>query len=800
MRYVCLLLFCICYVATGDNEDEMEYRRRRIIEQLVDTRPAILPGYQLVTRHVGVDVFMYRTYRTVAVVFYPVANDLSDARFTFQCEELHLNNIGSCSPQEVVIHLKRGSYPAVNPDGYDFPKTFLNPALREETIHTLELLSDGTNTTYSIQSPKSGIWYALAYIKWQDPRAQKVEQQGLVADCHTILYTDLQIKPHDPVRYLNCYKSLTVDYDELPVQYKCLARDGLEPIKLDVNVINNTISNAYITVKVQSNSPPTENDYILYCKFPSQNKTQMVMFHTHPKTHHYIQLDVNEGNGTDIKDCESYDENNFDENENRSLTALMRDDQDRFFTFAFGLPTTDLQDVTSLINLTASEIKVLRFEVNQFLDIGGSLAIESSLIIMSKGYYGGYKRERVKGTLLGFTEDNQFFKVVICLNIGHASIPLQSGFCRFNDKLTPALFVLNSTDSDSIYDKMIIPYPEGGLWYLTMRLFCDKVVCPCPTSADGTKYYVGTTEKDSDDLSTFSNVTRDGVTACNTTVLLSLSSASCVSGKCSNHGNCGLNTFSGLVMSFCSCSAGYGGWDCSDESRVDSLAYMLVSVFLLTLSNLLFFFSIYVATIRLYYVEAVMYAFTMLFSTFYHACDAPAQVAYCIMRGNILQFGDFYCGLMSFWVTLLAMSIIGLSLKSFLQIIGAIVIALLTTWNMHSIVSFLLPVAFGAVVMLISWYVDYRKTRFFRYPKSYYSIYMPLGLVLVSVGLICYAFLQTEQNYKIVHSLWHMIIAVSVVFLLPDVRRRASNPFVPNRECLKSPFYSYFRRSRPQSP
>lgn len=81
-------------VANGDKEAEIEEKKRRIIEQLSNTRPVIQPGYQLVTRHVGIDVYMYRSYRTVAVVFYPVTNDISDARFTFQCEELHLNNIG----------------------------------------------------------------------------------------------------------------------------------------------------------------------------------------------------------------------------------------------------------------------------------------------------------------------------------------------------------------------------------------------------------------------------------------------------------------------------------------------------------------------------------------------------------------------------------------------------------------------------------------------------------------------------------------------------------------------------------
>lgn len=224
---------------------------------------------------------------------------------------------------------------------------------------------------------------------------------------------------------------------------------------------------------------------------------------------------------------------------------------------------------------------------------------------------------------------------------------------------------------------------------------------------------------------------------------------------------------------------------------------MLTSVLLLTLSNLLFILSIYVGIIRLYYTEAMMYAFTMVFSTFYHACDAPSQVAYCIIRGNILQFGDFYCGLMSFWVTLLAMSIIGDRLRSSLQLIGAIVIALLTTWNMHSFVAFLLPVAVGVTVLLLSWILDYNKAGSLKYPKSYYTRYMPLGILLVTVGLICYGFLQTEQNYKIVHSFWHMIIALSVVFLLPDVKRDgASNPFVPSQDYCRLSFCRIFHRSQ----
>ncbi|CAH2045005.1 unnamed protein product, partial [Iphiclides podalirius] len=703
---------------------------------------------------------------------------------------------GSCSPQDVIVNIKHGSYPAVNPDGYDFPKHFVDPATRQR-IHTLELLSDGKNRTYSIRNPRPGNWYALVYKKWEDPRTQKVEQQGLVADCHTILYTDLQVKREKDIRLVDCYAGLTLNYDEVPSDFKCMTVDSTEAVNFRLTIRNTSITNGEILISVQSLSLPTEESYLLSCAFdPRLSNEQTINFSPYPSAWHYLSVQRIVGNASRYADCESYRYRaDIDEADNRTTVDLMRDDKGRFFTFDYGLPTTDLQDVTSLVNLTSGEAKSLRLNVNQFLDIGGNFAIEASLL-MSLKYYMGYRRELRNGSLFAFTERNQFFKVVICLDIGHASVPLESGHCKFNDRVRPALFVLNSTDSETIYGKVIIPYPESGVWYITLRLFCDSAVCPCRTSENGSEYFVDPNALDRDGYMGDKNDTRQGETVCNATAVLSLSSTSCVNGRCSNHGSCGLNTFGGLVMSFCSCSAGYGSWDCSDDSRMDSRVYMLVSVLLLTLSNLLFFFSIYVAIIRLYYSEAMMYTFTMVFSTFYHACDAPAQVGYCVIRGNILQFGDFYCGLMSFWVTLLAMGVISERLRSSLQLTGAIVVALLTTWNMHSFVAFLLPVAVGLCVLLLSWWFDFRSTRRLRYPRPYYTTHLPIGVALVSVGLVCYAFLQTEQNYKIVHSVWHMIIAGSVVFLLPDVRRTAVNPFVPGPGYFKSPFWRVFDRSQ----
>lgn len=369
------------------------------------------------------------------------------------------------------------------------------------------------------------------------------------------------MRREENIQGIDCYSGLTLNYDEIPNLFKCMSIESTDPISFNLTIVNTRSDNKEVSFKVQALSFPTDESYLINCAFdPKANNAQTITFTPHPSAWHYVQIQTIE-NSSSIADCESYYFRVDEEATNNTVLDLMRDDKGRFFTFDYGLPTTDLQDATSLVNISSGEIKSLRFKVNQFLDIGGSLAIEASLL-MSLKYYMGYRREARRGALLAFTEDNQFFKAVICLDIGHTSIPLETGHCKYNDKVKPALFVLNSTDSESIYDKVVIPFPDSGTWYLTLRLFCDSVVCPCPTSDNGTKYYVDASPQDKfgdGDVIGPWNATRPGTSECNATVVLSVSSTSCVSGRCSNHGNCLLNTFGGLVMSFCSCTAGYGG-------------------------------------------------------------------------------------------------------------------------------------------------------------------------------------------------------------------------------------------------
>lgn len=374
---------------------------------------------------------------------------------------------------------------------------------------------------------------------------------GLDADCQTILYSDLQVKLEENILQIDCYAGVAIAYNVLPALYKCMSLSG---DAISLNVKTTDYRKQYIAIDALS--IPTEDNNIVYCSLERKASIQVITFIPHPAVWHYIQIGNIEGDLSRLPDCKINYARSDDKFSNHTIIDLIRVDKGRFFAFNYSLPYNSYDDLNT-ININSSEIKSLRFKINQFVDIGGSLLISASLL-MKLRYYVRYRRDLEKQPRLAYTHDQEFVNVVICMDIGHPSIPLQTGQCKYNNRLTPALFVLDSKDPESIYSKTYIPFPESGTWYLTLRIFCDAgIYRPAENLSMNHVNTPADKEEDSnaseDNYSSFTDTSE-----CSATIVLVVSSMSCVNSRCNNHGECRLHSVGGLVMSFCSCRDGYG--------------------------------------------------------------------------------------------------------------------------------------------------------------------------------------------------------------------------------------------------
>ncbi|XP_004524302.1 uncharacterized protein LOC101456267 isoform X1 [Ceratitis capitata] len=417
--------------------------------------------------------------------------------------------------------------------------------------------------------------------------------------------------------------------------------------------------------------------------------------------------------------------------------------------------------------------------------------------------------------------------IIVCMHLTEPALPIWPDKCQYGTDLLPASSIVNNTDLSSSTGIIHVPFPESGQWYITMALYCNglatarratpidnikqflklninylyKMNQTCACSSDTIKYAkcIASTDclasmneteilavkdcfldpkctPDYLDLSReFENqlklATAQNIALknCNTSLVFTISSSPCVVGRCGRFGRCYHYMSGGFVFSTCVCTKGYRGWDCTEDSQVPSSISILTASLLLILSNLLFLPSIYISVRRNYYTEATTYFFAMFFSIFYHACDSgEEEYSFCLVKLGVLQFCDFYCGLLSIWVTLIAMSGVRQQFVSVLHIFGAILLAFGTELNKQSLWVFLAPALTGIIIISTSWGIRCFSSRKWYPLPRYLAIYLPLGAILVIVGLICYAFLQTKQNYYIIHSIWHILMALSILCLLPS--------------------------------
>lgn len=190
------------------------------------------------------------------------------------------------------------------------------------------------------------------------------------------------------------------------------------------------------------------------------------------------------------------------------------------------------------------------------------------------------------------------------------------------------------------------------------------------------------------------------------------------------------------------------GWACNDDSEATPKSVLLMTTLLLTLSNIFFIPAIVLALTRRMFVQALVYFCTMLSSALYHACDQELY-GYCLTRYSVLQFCDFFCSILAFWVTIIALNRTEHEYDSVLYVFGAVLIAIGVEYNRTGLLVFVLPFAIGLAYILSAWGYRSYKRRAIIIPKVGRLLLFLPGVFLGASGLILFAFVETIENYRV---------------------------------------------------
>ncbi|CAF1669597.1 unnamed protein product, partial [Adineta ricciae] len=217
----------------------------------------------------------------------------------------------------------------------------------------------------------------------------------------------------------------------------------------------------------------------------------------------------------------------------------------------------------------------------------------------------------------------------------------------------------------------------------------------------------------------------------------------------------------------------YRGYGCTDDSHAYA-SKSLASVLFLTLSNCMFMPAIVLAVYRRLYIEALVYFFNMFFSTFYHACDQDINKL-CIFKYDGLQLSDFIGSYASFVITLITMAIIPRSTKVFLFMLGLLTCIAINSRDRFDHLQFIALISITFTFTVLTWIIVSLRYHHLRPSTKRFLLVIP-GFLLALAGLVLFAFCETDENYWYTHSLWHILIASSILFFLPHNKRYTTEP------------------------
>ncbi|XP_013869280.1 post-GPI attachment to proteins factor 6 isoform X1 [Austrofundulus limnaeus] len=672
----------------------------------------------------------YGWYANVRLQRFQMPEETAVARWLFSVKKGHTFN---CGQHNVTIHLRWGAPPVVNPTGSVFP----NATLWSPSFSLILPVTSQSSTTFNLSDPAPGVWFVAAHLPEDDRR---IEQKGFPS-CSYFFQPQLSIRRAVDTPVLQQATPLTqTAAPDTPARLKLYVPEFASLLSISVTGCSSgeaaevrncsllltlgsaslqqgatTVNCSGTSCSVSLSSPPWDTWLRVVVESSQVNRTVTFTVVSNctvgckPKS---VGLKADD----DIAKLRGGSSNSSSAG-NVSLASVFSNKS----ACVWSVPVLyEELDVLSLrftpvsgpnVSVTDMHPTLLSYPLPPHAT-GGTLNLQLTL--------------NSTNATMGNSS-----AVVACFSPWAPILNLkQARPCH------TALFVGYSVGVNVSVPKTVIrlPFPQSTTWYLTLQLTCNSSNC-------------GNT-------SVVSVVPEVFISACVE--------------DCGPYGECRLLRSYSYLYAACVCSAGWKGWGCTDGSTAQSLLRQVGATLLLTLSNLSFLPAIVVAMKRGYVTEASVYAFTMFFSTFYHACDQPGVAVLCIMDYDALQYCDFLGSVCAIWVTILCMARLRHTFKYTLFMLGALLIAMSMQLDRKGLWNLLGPVLCAILLMVITWvYRGVRRRHC--YPPSWqrWVFFLLPGVLCALVGVCLYIFAETEDNYYYTHSIWHILVASCVVFLLP---------------------------------
>lgn len=642
----------------------------------------------------------------------------------------------TCTSLETTVYFRYGAPPVINPLGTSFPaNTSVQPSFLIKMLQS--------NASINISHPAPGDWFVAAHLP---PSSQKIEVKGFVPSCAYIFQPDMLVMRAVEVSILEPDKPFPQTLLSHPSYLKIFVPEYTQELRLELQgCTSNGSLGCPVHLTVGSATLPSNFQKVLTCTGSTQachlllpsppwDQWLQVTAKSLARPHVLVAFSIvaaltackpwvvnfqHPQQNSPNQSCSvppgllpprpGYQDPGSSGSGGGGPFCLRGYQVSREYMDVLSVHFRPLDRVAVLVQ--SDMPSVMRLQLNTGMDSGGSLAVSlwANQSAMSNAT-----------------------SVAACVNAA-------SPFLGFNASLncTTAFFQGHplSLSASSRKASLVIPYPETDNWYLSLQLVC------LPSAEECEKASV--------------------------LVETALSLVPCLH-DCGPYGQCLLLRRHGYLYAGCSCKAGWRGWSCTDNSTAQTVAQQRAAALLLTLSNLVFLAPIALSVHRCLLVEASVYAYTMFFSTFYHACDQPGEAVLCILDYDTLQYCDFLGSGVSIWVTILCMARLKAALKYVLLLLGTLVFAMSLQLDRRGAWNMIGPCLFAFVVMVTMWVYRCGHRRHC-YPTSWqrWAFYLLPGITMAAVAVAIYASMMTSDNYYYTHSIWHMLLAGSTAFLLP---------------------------------